>query len=116
MPNLPGALIRRLSQRLGVSPTIAMRVALLYGDIEWRAGKGGQLAYSARDYARRTGLHPHTVQADLRHLIVIGAIEADYNPTHAATLQLRGLLPQLPSDGSAADDYFEEPVAPLRVV
>jgi len=95
VPNLPGALIRRLSEQLAISPTIAMRVALLYGDIEWQAGGANELQYSARDYARRTGLHPHTVQADLRHLIAAGAIEAAYTHTHAATLRLRGLLHQL---------------------
>ena len=91
VPNLPGALVRRLSEQLAISPTVAMRVALLYGDIEWQAAGANELQYSARDYARRTGLHPHTVQADLRHLIAAGAIEASYTHTHAATLQLRGL-------------------------
>lgn len=110
VPNLPGALIRRLSEQLAVSPTVAMRVALLYGDIEWQAGGASELSYSARDYARRTGLHPHTVQADLRHLLALGAIEVAYSHTHAATLWLRGLISQLSE--AAAD---EVPPAPAEV-
>ena len=39
VPNLPGALTRQLSARLGVDATAAMRIALLYGDIEWQAGR-----------------------------------------------------------------------------
>jgi hypothetical protein len=37
-PNLPGSLTRSLSRRLGVDATTAMRIALLYGDMEWLAG------------------------------------------------------------------------------
>ena len=64
VPNLPGALTRQLSSRLGVDATTAMRVALLYGDIEWLAGGEVSVRYSASDYARRQGLHRHTVMAD----------------------------------------------------
>ena len=92
MPNLPGALTRQLSARLGVDATAAMRIALLYGDIEWQAAGEPTVRYSARDYARRQGFHPHTVQADLRRLIAIGALEARYDVHHGATLSLCGLL------------------------
>jgi DNA-binding CsgD family transcriptional regulator len=90
-PNIPGTLIRALSQRLGVDGIAAMRIALLYGDIEWQAASGGELRYSASDYARRMGIHRHTVQADLRRLEAIGAIGIDQDPSHGAVLQLHGL-------------------------
>lgn len=90
-PNIPGTLIRALSQRLGVDGIAAMRIALLYGDIEWQAAPASELRYSASDYARRMGIHRHTVQADLRRLAAIGAISIDQDPSHGAVLQLHGL-------------------------
>ena len=90
-PNIPGTLIRALSQRLGVDGIAAMRIALLYGDIEWQAASSGELRYSASDYARRMGIHRQTVQADLRRLEAIGAIGIDPDPSHGAVLQLHGL-------------------------
>jgi hypothetical protein len=90
-PNIPGTLIRALSQRLGVDGIAAMRIALLYGDIEWQAAPASELRYSASDYARRMGIHRQTVQADLRRLEAIGAIGIDQDPSHGAVLQLHGL-------------------------
>jgi hypothetical protein len=90
-PNIPGTLIRALSQRLGVDGIAAMRIALLYGDIEWQAASASELRYSASDYARWMGIHRHTVQADLRRLEAIGAIGIDQDPSHGALLQLHGL-------------------------
>jgi len=90
-PNIPGTLIRALSQRLGVDGIAAMRIALLYGDIEWQAAPASELRYSASDYARRMGIHRHTVQADLRRLEAIGAIRIEHEPSHGAVLQLHGL-------------------------
>jgi hypothetical protein len=90
-PNLPGSLTRSLSRRLGVDATTAMRVALLYGDMEWLAGGGTQLRYSASDYARRQGLHRHTVAADLRRLVEIRAIQITHDSCNAACIQLQGL-------------------------
>ena len=49
-PNIPGTLIRALSQRLGVDGIAAMRIALLYGDIEWQAAPASELRYSARSF------------------------------------------------------------------
>ena len=68
-----------------------MRIALLYGDMEWQAASASELRYSASDYARRMGIHRHTVQADLRRLEAIGAIGIDQDPSHGAVLQLHGL-------------------------
>ena len=90
-PNIPGTLIRALSQRLGVDGIAAMRIALLYGDIEWQAASSGELRYSASDYARRMGIHRQTVQSDLRRLAAIGAIGIEQDPSHGAVLQLHGL-------------------------
>ncbi len=90
-PNIPGTLIRALSQRLGVDGIAAMRIALLYGDIEWQASPASELRYSASDYARRMGIHRQTVQADLRRLEAIGAIRIEHEPSHGAVLQLHGL-------------------------
>ena len=90
-PNIPGTLIRALSRRLNVDGLAAMRIALLYGDIEWQAAGAGEVPYSASDYARRMGIHRHTVQADLRRLEAIGAIDIHSNPAHGAVLQLHGL-------------------------
>ena len=90
-PNIPGTLIRALSQRLGVDGIAAMRIALLYGDIEWQAAPASELRYSASDYARRMGIHRQTVQADLRRLEAIGAIRIEHEPSHGAVLQLHGL-------------------------
>jgi hypothetical protein len=92
VPNLPGALVRRLSERLAVSPTVAMRVALLYGDIEWQAGGHSQLRYSASDYARRMGFHRNTVHGDLQRLRSLGAIGISCDRANTVTLQLLGLL------------------------
>ena len=90
-PNIPGTLIRALSQRLGVDGIASMRIALLYGDIEWQAAPASELRYSASDYARRMGIHRQTVQADLRRLEAIGAIRIEQEPSHGAVLQLHGL-------------------------
>ena len=90
-PNIPGTLIRALSLRLGVDGIAAMRIALLYGDIEWHAASASELCYSASDYARRMGIHRHTVQADLRRLDAIGAISLQQAPSHGVLLQLHGL-------------------------
>ena len=65
VPNLPGALIHHLRCSLAIDPTTAMRVALLYGDMEWQADGARELRWSARDYARRHGFSRNTVRADL---------------------------------------------------
>lgn len=104
IPNLPGTLLRRLSQRLGISPTIAMRVALLYGDIEWQAAGALQLRWSASDYARRMGFHRHTVHADFGYLLSLAAVAVHYDARHQPVLQLLGLLPALQSVPDEAVD------------
>lgn len=98
VPNLPGSLIRQLARRLNTTATTAMRVALLYGDIEWKAAGDPQLSYSASDYGRRQGLHRHTVQADLRRLVRLGAISVRYDSCNSAQLLLHGLGGQLEGD------------------
>jgi hypothetical protein len=90
-PNLPGSLTRSLSKRLGVDATTAMRIALLYGDMEWLAGGDSQLRYSASDYGRRQGLHRHTVASDLRRLQDIRAIHITQDSCSASWIQLLGL-------------------------
>jgi hypothetical protein len=76
---------------LGVDATTAMRIALLYGDMEWLAGGGSQLRYSASDYGRRQGLHRHTVSSDLRRLQDIRAIHITQDSCSASWIQLLGL-------------------------
>lgn len=90
-PNIPGSLTRSLSRCLGVDACAAMRIALLYGDMEWRAGGAALLHYSASDYARRQGLHRQTVHADIRRLQSIGAITVSYDRCRQAVLELHGL-------------------------
>jgi hypothetical protein len=68
-----------------------MRIALLYGDMEWLAAGATSLRYSASDYARRQAVHRHTVHADLRRLEAIGAIGVSYDHCNGAVLQLHGL-------------------------
>lgn len=90
-PNIPGSLTRSLSRALGVDAISAMRIALLYGDIEWHAGGAALLRYSGSDYARRQGLHRQTVHADIRRLQAIGAITVSYDRCRQAVLELHGL-------------------------
>ena len=92
-PNLPGSLTRSLSRRLGVDATTAMRVALLYGDMEWLAGGDSQVRYSASDYARRQGMHRNTIHADIKRLVAIGAIRLDCDRANSITVDLLGLFP-----------------------
>lgn len=100
-PNIPGSLTRALSRALGVDAISAMRIALLYGDIEWHAGGAALVHYSGSDYARRQGLHRQTVHADIRRLQDIGAITVSYDRCRQAVLELHG-LGRL--DGRLADD------------
>ena len=86
---MPGSLTRSLSRRLGVDATTAMRIALLYGDMEWCAAGASQVRYSARDYARRQGLSRNTVLADLQRLQRIGAVSLQMEA--CAALALYGL-------------------------
>jgi hypothetical protein len=90
-PNIPGSLTRALCRRFGVDGLTAMRIALLYGDMEWLAAGATSLRYSASDYARRQAVHRHTVHADLRRLEAIGAIGVSYDHCNGAVLQLHGL-------------------------
>jgi hypothetical protein len=90
---MPGTITRGLSALLGVDAPTAMRIALLYGDIEWLAAGAGELRYSASDYARRQGMHRNTVHADLHRLAAIGAIQLGCDRANSATIVLRGLLP-----------------------
>jgi hypothetical protein len=103
VPNLPGALVRRLSEQLAISPTVAMRVALLYGDIEWQAAGLLQLRYSASDYARRMGFHRNTVHGDLQRLRTLGAIAISSDRANTITLQLLGLHLATGSTASLAE-------------
>ena len=96
VPNLPGALVRGLQARLGVSANVALRVTALYGDIEWRAAGQGQLRYSASDYARRMGFHRHTVHTDFALLVAIGAVSVSYDQQHQPIVRLHGLTKALP--------------------
>ncbi|MFN9547740.1 MAG: hypothetical protein ACK6AD_11845, partial [Cyanobacteriota bacterium] len=92
-PNLPGSLTRSLSCRLRVDATTAMRVALLYGDMEWLASGASQVRYSASDYARRQGMHRNTIHADIKRLAAIGAIRLDCDRANSITVDLLGLFP-----------------------
>ena len=78
-----------------------MRIALLYGDIEWLAAGAAELRYSASDYARRQGMHRNTVHADLRRLAAMGAIRLDCDRANTATIVLLGLLPPCSATVSA---------------
>ncbi|MEY4354709.1 MAG: hypothetical protein RLZZ609_2950 [Cyanobacteriota bacterium] len=69
-----------------------MRIALLYGDMEWLAGGLGQLRYSASDYGCRQGLQRNTVHADLRRLAAIGAIRLYCDQANSASIDLLGLI------------------------
>ncbi len=80
-----------------------MRIALLYGDIEWLAAGAAELRYSASDYARRQGMHRNTVHADLRRLAAMGAIRLDCDRANTATIGLRGLLPPCGATVSAVN-------------
>ncbi|MFM7548984.1 MAG: hypothetical protein ACKO8I_08935, partial [Cyanobacteriota bacterium] len=101
-PNLPGSLTRSLSRRLGVDATTAMRIALLYGDMEWLASGASQVRYSARDYARRQGLSRNTVLADLHRLQRLGALSLQMECSVALALYgLHGLYPDH-QDGALA--------------
>ncbi|MEB3302583.1 MAG: hypothetical protein VKN56_11505 [Cyanobacteriota bacterium] len=101
-PNLPGSLTRSLSRRLGVDATTAMRIALLYGDMEWLANGASQVRYSASDYARRQGLHRHTVASDLRRLAEIQAIQVSTDSCSAPWIHLHGLHETDPVDLDAS--------------
>jgi hypothetical protein len=103
VPNLPGSLVRHLSRRLSVSPTVAIRLALLYGDIEWLAAGQSQLRYSASDYARRMGFHRNTVHADLQQLRSLGAIAISADRANTVTLQLLGLHTAIGNISDLAD-------------
>jgi hypothetical protein len=103
VPNLPGSLVRHLSRRLSVSPTVAIRLALLYGDIEWQAAGLVQLRYSASDYARRMGFHRNTVHADLQQLRSLGAIAISADRANTVTLQLLGLHTAIGTISDLAD-------------
>jgi hypothetical protein len=105
-PNIPGSLTRSLSRALGVDAISAMRIALLYGDIEWQAGGAALLRYSGSDYARRQGLHRQTVHADIRRLQDIGAITVSYDRCRQAVLELHGLGCL---DGFLADEHHLAP-------
>jgi hypothetical protein len=103
VPNLPGALVRHLSRRLAVSPTVAIRLALLYGDIEWQAAGQSHLRYSASDYARRMGFHRNTVHADLQQLRSLGAITITADRANSVTLHLLGLHASIGGMSDLAD-------------
>jgi hypothetical protein len=103
VPNLPGALVRHLSRRLAVSPTVAIRLALLYGDIEWQAAGQSHLRYSASDYARRMGFHRNTVHADLQQLRSLGAITITADRANSVTLHLLGLHASIGGISDLAD-------------
>jgi hypothetical protein len=80
-----------------------MRIALLYGDMEWMAAGASQVRYSASDYGRRQGLHRNTVHADLKRLAAIGAIRLDCDRANSATIDLLGLIgPEQVGDNLAA--------------
>jgi len=111
VPNFPGALLRGIQARLGVSPNVALRVAALYGDIEWRAAGAPQLHYSASDYARRMGFHRHTVHTDFALLVAIGAISVSYDQQHHPIVRLHGLTKALPP----ADAGIDEGDSPLSI-
>lgn len=114
VPNLPGSLTRSLSKRLGVDATTAMRIALLYGDMEWLAAGASQVRYSARDYARRQGLSRNTVLADLHRLQRLGSLSLLVESSVALTLYgLNGLHPDGQDDAFAAgNDATDLPSAP----
>jgi hypothetical protein len=111
VPNFPGALLRGIQARLGVSPNVALRVAALYGDIEWRAAGAPQLRYSASDYARRMGFHRHTVHTDFALLVAIGAVSVSYDQQHHPIVRLHGLTKALPP----ADAGIDEGDSPLSI-
>ena len=104
VPNFPGALLRGIQARLGVSPNVALRVGALYGDIEWRAAGAPQLRYSASDYARRMGFHRHTVHTDFALLVAIGAVSISYDQQHHPIVRLHGLTKALPPAAGDGDD------------
>jgi hypothetical protein len=91
VPNLPGALIHHLRRSLSIDPTTAMRVALLYGALEWQADGASELRWSARDYARRHGFSRNTVRADLERLQRHGAISIHPDGSESCTYRLHGL-------------------------
>jgi hypothetical protein len=91
VPNLPGAVIHHLRRSLAIDPTTAMRVALLYGDLEWQADGASELRWSARDYARRHGFSRNTVRADLERLQRHGAISILPDGSESCIYRLYGL-------------------------
>ena len=103
VPNFRGALLRGIQARLGVSPNVALRLAALYGDIEWLAAGQPQLRYSASDYARRMGFHRNTVHADLQQLRSLGAIAISADRANTVTLQLLGLHTAIGTISDLAD-------------
>ena len=111
VPNFPGALLRGIQARLGVSPNVALRLSALYGDIEWRAAGAPQLRYSASDYARRMGFHRHTVHTDFALLVAIGAVSVSYDQQHHPIVRLHGLTKALPP----ADAGIDEGDSPLSI-
>jgi len=103
-PNLPGSLTRSLSKRLGVRGFTARRVALLYGDMEWRAGGKPSVRYCIRDYARRQGVCRNTTRDDLRRLLSLGAISLLETGDYGGTYWLHGLGWPEGADESGTDD------------
>ncbi|MCS5700779.1 hypothetical protein NZK32_17190 [Cyanobium sp. FGCU-52] len=110
VPNLPGALIHHLRRSLSIDPTTAMRVALLYGDLEWQAEGASELRWSARDYARRHGFSRNTVRADLERLEHHGAISIHPDGSESCIYRLYGLgsseVPVEQGGGSTVEPPF----------
>jgi hypothetical protein len=110
VPNLPGALIHHLRRSLAIDPTTAMRVALLYGDLEWQAEGASELRWSARDYARRHGFSRNTVRADLERLERHGAIGIQPDGSESCMYRLYGLgaleVPVEQGTGSTVEPPF----------
>jgi hypothetical protein len=117
VPNLPAALTHHLRRSLAIDPTTAMRVALLYGDLEWQAEGSAEVRWSARDYARRHGFSRNTVRADLERLQRLGAISFQADGADGTTYRLHGLgvpaagggSPVEPPEGSDPGSILEPP-------
>jgi len=108
VPNLPATLTHHLRRSLAIDPTTAMRVALLYGDLEWQAEGAAELRWSARDYARRQGFSRNTVRGDLERLQRLGAISFQSEGADGTTYRLHGL--GVPAAGGGS------PVEPPEVI
>ena len=66
--------------RGGHGPSRALRVAQLYGHLQWRADSNGEVVLALRELAASWHLQPHLLRADLQDLQCLGWLRYEGRP------------------------------------